>query len=213
MGLLSRVLHYNDKLFHKQKKQHKVSVGTLKKEIKRRALKFKFSNKTMDDFLTFLQENENKLYEKDQSFLEREVATYKAACDARTNNEQGNANVASTEKGPNITYEDWFRAIEALLSDAAKAMMIQSQECLTRPELDARNSAVAVVDYFQVASDMFNLSTFIPHTTPMPDLHPSLADSIPLPLKEYRMTRAKMKEKYDSLKKRLHLMVVKCVVA
>ena len=67
---------------------------------------------------------------------------------------------------------------------------------------------MAVEDYFQVASNKFNDITWIPCTTPMPDLHPELAESRSLPLGEYRMTRAKMKEKYDSLKKRLHTIIV-----
>jgi len=90
-------------------------------------------------------------------------------------------------------------------------MMLQSQEFLTRQEIDARKSAIAVKDCFQVASNMFNNSTWIPCTTPrMHDLHPELDESRSLPLREHQMTRVKMKEKCDSLKKRLDTVIVNC---
>ena len=201
---------FNNKVFDKCKKQHKVSVGMLKNEMKRRGVSCGVSNKKQAELLEILQQDVNKLSEKDQGYLKREVDKYRAACEAKID-EQASHNVASlpaAERGPNITYNDWFRAIEALLSDSAKAMMLQSQECLTRQELDARKSVMAVEDYFEVASNVFNDSTWIPWTTPMPDLHPELAESRSLPLKDYRMTRSKMKEKYDSLKKRLHTIIV-----
>ena len=201
---------FNNKVFDKCKKQHKVTVGMLKKEIKRRAIACPISNKKQAELLEVLQQDINVLPAKDHDYLKRELEKYKVACEAKIN-EQAPSNAVSSpaaiERGPNITYDDWFRAIEALLSDAAKPMMLQSQECLTRQELDARNSAMAVVDYFQMASTVFNDSTWIPSTTPMPGLHSELAECRALPLKEYRMTGAKMKEKYDSLKKRLHLMI------
>ena len=202
------VAPFNHKVFDKCKKQHKTHLPTLKKEVKRRDLKFAMSNKTMAEVLEFLQDDDNKLSAKDLSYLERQVGIYKTACEARINEQEGSAtNVDPSAPAVNITMDDWYRVVEALLCDTAKAHMLKTQECLTRPELDARNSAVAVADYFDIAANMFNDKTWVPHTTAMPDLHPDLAESRALPLKEYRMTRTKMKEKYDSLKKRLHGMV------
>jgi len=132
-----------------------------------------------------------------------EVDKCTAACEA-----SNAASLSAAERGPNMKCDDWFCAIEALLSDPAKSKMIPSQECLTRQELDARKSAMAVEDCLEVASNLFNNSTWIRWTTPMPDLHPELAESRSLPLKDCRMTRSKMKEKHDSLKKRLHTMIV-----
>ena len=69
---------------------------------------------------------------------------------------------------------------------------------------------MAAEDCFQVASNVFKDRTWILCTTGMPDLHHELAESRPLPLKECQMGRAKMKEKCDSLKKRLHAMILAC---
>ena len=68
-------------------------------------------------------------------------------------------------------------------------------------------TAGAVEDCFEVASKVFNDSSWVPSTIAMPDLCPELAVSRQLPLKEYRTTRDKIKEKYDLMKNKLHVMI------
>jgi hypothetical protein len=82
--------------------------------------------------------------------------------------------------------------------------MLSSQECLTRQQLDARNSVHAAPDYFQVVSNIFNDPSWKPCLTTMRELHPELEEPRELILRDFRTTRAKAKEKYDEMKKILH---------
>ena len=112
-------------------------------------------------------------------------------------------------RGPNITLDDRLRLIEALLSDDAKEKLAKSQECLNRQEIDARNSVLAVEDYFETVSRKFNDPTYIPTLCTYPDLHVELTNARQLPLGDYRTTRDKVKEKYGEMKNHLHGMILK----
>ena len=51
-----------------------------------------------------------------------------------------------------------------------------------------------VADFYDKVVEVFNNPLFVPHTAVLPDLHKHFAVSKPLPLKEYRMMRDKVKD-------------------
>ncbi|KAG7340535.1 hypothetical protein IV203_024078 [Nitzschia inconspicua] len=142
-------------------------------------------------------------------YLQRILLRYKTACENRIK-DSTQAPDTSTGNGTTtrITIDDRLRLIEAFLSDKAKGKLTSTQQCLTRQELDARNSDLAVEDYFETVSQVFNDESWTPTTESLPDLHPDLADARDLPLKEYRTTRAKVKEKYNEMRHYLHAIVL-----
>ena len=212
-GFTTDVPPFNHKIFDKTKKVHKPSRNAMKREIDRRIPNLKgFQNKTLADLTAIIQdhETENPLSDIDKEYLEQFLATYKSACQQRIDELNGNTgSTNSSNNSSRITVDDRMRLIEALLCDDAKIKLTQTQECMTRQELDSRNSELQVVDFFDTVSSQFNDPTFLPAMKVVQDLHPSLEEPRDLPLKEYRTTRSKVKEKYDEMKNQLHSMVVK----
>ncbi|KAG7355336.1 hypothetical protein IV203_004692 [Nitzschia inconspicua] len=181
------VLPFNHKIFDNNKRQHKPSLQVLKDEIKRRDPSLRgYKNKPLASLLQYKTACENRIKDSTQ------------APDTSTGN-------GTTTR---ITIDDRLRLIEAFLSDKAKGKLASTQQCLTRQELDARNSDLAVEDYFETVSQVFNDESWTPTTESLPDLHPDLADARDLPLKEYRTTRAKVKEKYNEMRHYLHAIVL-----
>ena len=186
-GFSTDIAPYNDKTFKHSKKNHKISNAFLKVEIKRKDSTSKLSNKKQNDLLEMLKSN--PLPAKDMDFLKWTESAYEAKCQA-TIDENTEAVAASApapaDRGPSMTLDDRFCLIEALLSDKAKEKLSASQDCLTRAELDARNSVLSVEDYFETVSKVFNDPTWVPTLSTCPELHPQLAHTRELPLKEYR---------------------------
>ena len=67
---------------------------------------------------------------------------------------------------------------------------------------------LAVEDYFETTAKVFNDPNWVPTLKAYPHLHPELAHSRELPLKDYRATRSKVKDKYGEFKNQLHGMVI-----
>jgi hypothetical protein len=176
----------------------------LQNESKRRFPKKGISNKKVNDLINQLQTEE--LPEVDKAYVSLFLETYKSKLVAAI--EEANSEVQE-KRSAIITIPDRLRLIEAFVCDEAKQNMLSSQDCLTRQQLDARNSVHASVDYFQVVSEKFNNPSWVPRLTVMGELHPELEEPRDLPLKEYRTTRAKAKDKYDEMKKLLHSVVNK----
>lgn len=205
---------YNHKAFENNKRQHKPSLPFLKKEIHRRNPTLKgYKNKPLLYLLQMLADDKMKLPTVDMEYLQHFQFEYKTACENKITETTSDVSAATTSasaaSSPRITTDDRLRLIEAFLSDEAKTKILATQECLSRQELDARNSVMAVEDYFETVSNVFNDETWVPMLTSLPDLHPDLADARELPLKQYRTTRAKVKEKYNEMKNHLHAMVIK----
>jgi hypothetical protein len=204
------VLPYSHKIFDRNKRQHKPSLSFLKQEMKRRNPTLKgYKNKPSKYILDLLSSAAYKLPELDMQYLQMKMVEYKNACEAKIAETTSDIVSVSSQATPRITTEDRLRLIEAFLSDEAKPKMASTQECYTRQELDARNSEVAADDYFQTVSDVFNNEAWVPRLQTYPDLHPDLAEPCDLPLKQYRTTRAKVKDKYDEMRIHLHGMVIK----
>ena len=201
---------YNHQLFKNSKKNHKISNPLLKVEIKRRDSSAKLSNKKQNDLLELLKSN--PLPAKDIEYLKRQESSYKAKCqqaiDEHAQSSTAAAAPAPSDRGPNITLDDKFRLIEAFFSDKAKERLAATQLCLSREEIDARNSVLAVEDYFETTAKVFNDPNWVPTLKAYPHLHPELAHSRELPLKDYRATRSKVKDKYGEFKNQLHGMVI-----
>ena len=106
-----------------------------------------------------------------------------------------------------IKYTDRLRFIEAILSDRVKELYRKSQDCFTKNELDARNSVLRVVDFYDKVSEIFNDPEFEPHTEIILDLHEAFSTSIKLPLLDYRMSRDKAKDLLVSIRPKLAKML------
>ena len=206
----TQVAPYNHQLFKNSKKNHKISNPLLKVEIKRRDFSAKVSNKKQNELLEMLKSN--PLPAKDIDYLKRQESSYKAQCqqaiDGHAQSSTAATAPAPSDRGPNITLDDRLRLIEAFFSDEAKERLAATQNCLTREELDARNSVLAVEDYFETTAKVFNDSNWVPTLKAYPGLHPELSYSRELPLKDYRATRSKVKDKYGEMKNQLHGMVI-----
>jgi hypothetical protein len=155
-----------------------------------------------------------ELPQVDMDYIQQWLEGYKSRCQKTIDESNpSSSSLANDDSVPTgrITIDDRLRLIEAFLSDEAKPKLIQTQECLTRQELDARNSDSAVTDYFAAVAKVFNDETWVPTLLVVYDLHPSLEEARELPLKEggYRATRAKVKDKFQEMKNQLHSIVVK----
>ena len=179
-GFTTDVLPCCHKLFEKQKKKHKPSITLLKKEIKRRKPDFKgLSNKKVDDLIAILKGDDMKLDDVDQRFVSRMEKEVKASLQQATDESMSAS--ASSSKSVSISVDDRHRFVEAMLCDDAKDKLTSSQECLSREQLDARNSVMNVLGCFETVAETFNDPSFTPHLVAAPSLHPELAESRPLP--------------------------------
>ena len=82
----------------------------------------------------------------------------------------------------NIKHSDCLQFTEIVLSDKVKDLYKKSQDCLTRVELDSRNSVMRIVDFYDKVAEVFNDPEFVPKTTVVLDLHEEFCESIKLPL-------------------------------
>ena len=94
-----------------------------------------------------------------------------------------------------------------MLSDEVRILYRASQDILTRGSLDAHNSIMQLVDFYEKISTVFNDSTFVPETLALSDLYDDFQYSIKLPLKEYCLTRDKAKDVMTTIRPRLASMV------
>ena len=188
------------------KRKHNPTSAFLKKEIKRRKSDLKgYAHKKIADLLAILQGDDFKLPEDNLTYLKREFEKYKTACEAQIGETDAAANAAAADaRNPNITIDDRLQLIEAMLYDEAKTKLRSTQECSNQQQLDARKSSEAVVDYFQMVSDIFNNEEWTPELKAIDGLHEELDVSRLLPLGEYRTTKGRVKDKYDEMKNRLH---------
>jgi hypothetical protein len=191
-------------MFFKSKKMHKPIRAIVKREIQRRAPGKKgYNNYSITQLLNILQTDEMILPDKDMIYVQSFLEEYRGTCQLAIDD---NNVMEVTNDSSRISTEDRLRLIEAFFCDEAKSKLASTQECLNRPQLDSRNSEVAVVDYFQTVSDVFNNPSFVPMLQRLPEVHPLLEDSRELPLKNYTTTRSKVKEKYDEMRNQLHSM-------
>ena len=101
---------------------------------------------------------------------------------------------ARRNESAQITTGERMLFLEAVLSDEVKGLYKKSQDCLTAKELDARNSVLKMVDFYDQVLEVFNNDTVLPETKAVPDLHEDFQNSYILPLKEWKCTRDKAKD-------------------
>ena len=202
-GFNTDKLPCNHKLFEKTKKKHRVTISFLKQEIKRRKPDFKgLSNKKADELVSILKKDDMKLPSEDKSFVESQEKACRESLERLI--EESTSNSPGGAKPGNITNDDRFCLIEAMLCDESKQKLASSQECLSRQQLDARNSAVRIMDHFETVADVFNRETFTPHSISIPGLHPDLEQGRPLPLGSCRMSSSNAKDEHNQMKNKLH---------
>ena len=90
-----------------------------------------------------------------------------------------------------------------MFQDEVKRLYQKSQDCLSPAELDARNSVLKVVDFYDKVVEIFNDESFQPESKRIPDLHEQFASPIQLPFKVYRLTRDKAKDLLVNIRPRL----------
>jgi hypothetical protein len=101
-----------------------------------------------------------------------------------------------TNSGGRIEISDRLRYILMIdLCEDIREAYLRSQDTMSRQELDARNSDVAVPDFHDLAVNKFNDATWVPETTPNPDLHSYFENAIKCEKREYySLTREKSKQ-------------------
>ena len=103
-----------------------------------------------------------------------------------------------------ITVLNRLCLIEAFFDDDAKEHIRQTQEILSRAQLDARNSIHKVIDYFQLVCDLCNNESFVAHIQALPHLHDELKRALIIKKDNYEFTRDKVKEEFNNMKFMLH---------
>ena len=86
------------------------------------------------------------------------------------------------KENSSIKHSDRLRFIETVLSDEVKDLYKKSQDCLTRVELDSRNSVMRIVDFYEKVAEVFNDPEFAPKTMVILDLYKEFCESIKLHL-------------------------------
>jgi hypothetical protein len=74
---------------------------------------------------------------------------------------------------------NWLRLYCAAFDDNARPLMLTKDDCMTRLELDGRNSSERPPSYYQVVADNYNSDT-VYVTKALPSLHDDFADQIVL---------------------------------
>jgi hypothetical protein len=98
---------------------------------------------------------------------------------------------------------DRMRFIECMAQDHIKPLYFTTNEVMSRAELDSRNSTTAGArrnDFFEEITKEFNNENFVPMSRILPDLHFEFAESVELPLSEYRMSPEKAKAIISSMR-------------
>ncbi|KAG7358662.1 hypothetical protein IV203_015251 [Nitzschia inconspicua] len=144
------------KIFEHNKRQHKPSLPLLKQALHRRNPLLKgYKNRSVAYMLQKLQAEEFKLSTIDMDYLQSTILEYKTACEDKirdSTSESPASEGPAAPTSPRITTDDRLRLIEAFLCDEARQKRRSTQEHLTRQQLDARNSDMAVEDYFETMS-------------------------------------------------------------
>jgi hypothetical protein len=77
-------------------------------------------------------------------------------------------------------HRPWMRFYHVATSDEARVLLRSSNDVLTREELDARNSGVRPLTFYEKVAEMFNDPNTVYVSVSLPDLHSTFADSIEL---------------------------------
>ena len=154
--------------YDKLKRSQHPTQTMYKQEILRRAPKQKLRKRKNDELILLLIEVASEVTDEDTAFILDSEEALRSIL-SENNKEREESTAAS--RGPNITNCDRLRFIEVVLSDKVKALYRMSQDCLTRMELENRNSVVRLCDFYDCASEEFNNAEFIPYSQCLPDLH------------------------------------------
>jgi len=177
----------------------------LKQEVTRRVPESRVRKLKNGELIALLMTDEYRIHDKDDiAFITDNEKEYRTLLIGK---EEDHKNETTAARGPNITFTDRLRYLEVMLSDDVKALYRTSQDVLTRGSLDARNSVMKLVDFYDKMVEVFNDVDFVPETLKLPDLHDNFSIPIKLPLKDYRLTRDKAKDLMVAVRPKLANMV------
>ena len=71
---------------------------------------------------------------------------------------------------------------------------------MTRSELENRNSSKRGPTFYEVITEKFNDISYVPWTTPCPNLHPDFSTAIIIELTDFQLTPEKAKTIISALK-------------
>lgn len=89
---------------------------------------------------------------------------------------------------------DRLRLIECIITDKCKPLYLKINDGMSRQQLDGRNSAALEADFYDVVCDVFNDEEIVFPSRRLPELHEDFAQSFPITLSDFRLTRDKAKE-------------------
>lgn len=190
-----------------KKKPISLSKQLLCQEIKRRnpSKKVNVNNKKIEELFAMIRDEKdesNIVSASDKLFIEEEVAKY--LDHVRKGIEE--VEEKKREAGGRIDMSDRLRYILALdHCGYIREAYMNSQNVLSRQELDARNTTAAQRDFHDLIVEKFNDPNWTPNTTAMPDLHSYYSMEHLCPKKDsYTLTREKSKQLLQDMKHKLN---------
>ena len=156
----------------------------------------------------------HKLCELDLSWLKWKIKTLKDSLNADIQEDLARRTSPpdigkKSSKQPNLNNDDKVRFIAAMLSEDALPLMFATQEVMTREQLDAHNSAVAIQDYFSKVAYVFNNKDFVDLTQYYSHLCPQCLESHQLESGSLTIDASKAKEVCCGMKNKHHGIICK----
>jgi len=143
-------------------------------------------------------------------FINRETKAYIEELNEAIREKASAAGAGTSSDGGSSrqTYKDRLRYICAFENehhnDAVRLAYTRSQDTLSRTELDARRSAMAVDDFHELITQQFNDSSWTPTTRVVPSLHTDFEEPIDIPKRsDYDMNIERSKALILSYKSKL----------
>ena len=187
-------------------KSIKPSRKLLMEEVKRRnPTKKGLKNMSIKKLIKFLKETNSKLTLSDIDFIQQEFKRVRDMLMQLQKKKDENTKMETL--GGNISLIDCLRYVEIMLSDDVKALYLESQNSLTREELDYRNSVHASTTFHIKMVDLFNNPEVVPKSLVLPELHFHFNRVMKLPLTTYKLTVGKAKDILKNVKPQLFKVV------
>jgi hypothetical protein len=107
-----------------------------------------------------------------------------------------------------IGQEPYLRLYHVMIEDHIKEAYLKVYDVLDRTQLDARNSSERPMNFYQLASDLYNDPQYNPYTTAYPNLHSDFSNQIRLLSTDAPfVTASKIKDKLADVRAKLVIII------
>ena len=188
---------YGNNLFKKKKKDFKPSVESLKKEAIRRGCKVQRTNlarKYLHDLIVAVP-----LHPIDVLYVKKAELQYRKTLQDRID-KNDKENPDATKKQKYLSTDNKLRLVVAMFDETVKDRLRSTQEVLNRDQLDARNSLLHVLSWYEGVTDLYNDPDFVAEIPAIPLLHTNYDTARSIHLNDYRFTPSKVKWWYNRMR-------------